>query len=98
MQGQADLPQIVLARRAARGFASRLHGGKQQRDQDADDGNDHEEFDKRESTVGSRRQTAGGVLEFEIRNLRLEIKPCSFGCLFGLSVDRGAGLTPICAR
>jgi len=44
--GQHDLLQIVGAFHASSRFTGRLNRGKQQRDQNADDGNDDEQFDK----------------------------------------------------
>ena len=34
-------------------FARRLHGRQQQADQDADDGNDHQQFNKRKTPPGA---------------------------------------------
>ena len=49
VQCQADLLQVVRALHASGRFADLLHGGKQQADQDRDDGDDHEQFDEREA-------------------------------------------------
>ena len=46
MHGQTDLLEIVDALGAAGGFASRLHGGQEQRDQDGDDGDHHQKLDQ----------------------------------------------------
>jgi hypothetical protein len=43
----SDLLQIVDALRPAGRLAGGLHGGQEQRDQDADDGNHHKQFDQR---------------------------------------------------
>ncbi len=42
LQCQAELPEIVAARRLPRRFASGLHGRQQQGNQDADDGDDYQ--------------------------------------------------------
>ena len=53
VRGQGDLLEIVRALHPPRRLAGRLHGGQQQCDQDADDGDDHEQLDEREgSTTG----------------------------------------------
>jgi hypothetical protein len=44
VQGDADLMQIVFATGAARSLAGGLHGRQQKRDQNADDGDDDQEF------------------------------------------------------
>jgi hypothetical protein len=49
--GQTDLLQVVDALGAAGRLARRLHGGKQESDQNCDDGDDDQEFDQRESTA-----------------------------------------------
>jgi hypothetical protein len=49
VDGQADLLEVVLALEPCRGLADLLHRGHQEGDQDRDDGDDHEEFDQRES-------------------------------------------------
>jgi hypothetical protein len=48
-QGNANLLQIVLATRPSGCFADPLHGWNQQADQDADDGNDYEQFQDSEA-------------------------------------------------
>ena len=50
VQGQADLLEVVDALGTPGGFAGRLDGGQQQGDQDADDADDHEQFDQSEGT------------------------------------------------
>ena len=42
---EPELFEVVLALRAACGFARRLDGGEEQCDEDADDGNHHQQFD-----------------------------------------------------
>jgi hypothetical protein len=49
-QPGADLFQVVLALGAVGRLADPLDGGQQQRDQDADDGDHHEQLDQREAT------------------------------------------------
>ena len=44
-----QLLQIVGALRPTGRFAACLHGRQQERDQDADDGDHHQEFDQREA-------------------------------------------------
>jgi hypothetical protein len=46
---RACAEKVVRASGTARGFARGLNRGQQQGDQDANDGNDHQEFDQRES-------------------------------------------------
>jgi hypothetical protein len=48
-RSQCDVFQVVLTAGAASCFASGLNSGKQQSHQDANDGDHHEEFHKRES-------------------------------------------------
>jgi hypothetical protein len=48
LEGQSNLFHVVLALRATRRFTSRLHRWQQQRHQHADNGDDHQEFNKRE--------------------------------------------------
>jgi hypothetical protein len=43
--GDGDLPEMVLALRPPTGFAGCLDRGEQERDEDADDGDDDEQFD-----------------------------------------------------
>jgi hypothetical protein len=50
---EADLLEVILALRAARGFAGRLDRGEQQRDQNANDGDDHEQLNQREGPIGT---------------------------------------------
>ena len=45
VQGDADLLEIVAALHSPGSLASGLHGRKQQRDQDADDRDDHKQLD-----------------------------------------------------
>ena len=49
LQGDADLLEVVAALRPPGRLAGHLHGGQQQRDQHADDGDDDEELDEGES-------------------------------------------------
>ncbi len=46
---QADLLQVVEARRAAGRLAGLLHGGQKQGNQNADDGNYHQQLDEGET-------------------------------------------------
>jgi len=59
---QADSPQIVQALGTARGLAGHLHGGEQQRDQRADDGDDNEQFNQCQSGVFHAAIIAGAQL------------------------------------
>lgn len=54
---EANLPEVVLARHPASGLARHLHGGKQQRDKHADDGDHYQEFHQRKT--GSRARVNG---------------------------------------
>ena len=53
MEGQANLLEVVETLQPPRGFASRLHGRQQQRNQDPDDRHDHQKFDHRESAAST---------------------------------------------
>jgi len=53
MHGKSYLLKVVRALHPSCGFAGCLHGGQQKSNQHADDGDDDEEFDKRESWVAS---------------------------------------------
>ena len=55
MQGQHQLPEVVFALGAAGGLAGLLHGGHEQADENANDGDDHQQFDEREAGAGSDR-------------------------------------------
>jgi hypothetical protein len=44
VQRQPELFEIVAALGTPSRFASRLHGGEQKRDQNTDDGNNHQQF------------------------------------------------------
>jgi hypothetical protein len=44
---QCKLLEIVFALRLPRGLAGRLHGGQQERDQNADDRDHHKKFHER---------------------------------------------------
>jgi hypothetical protein len=55
VDGEAKLPEVVAARGASGRFAGLLHGGEQQRDEDANDGDDDEQFDERERAAGGAR-------------------------------------------
>jgi hypothetical protein len=46
---QPNLPQVIRALGASSRLACRLNRGQQQSDQDADDRDDHEQFNKREA-------------------------------------------------
>ena len=50
VQGQPDLPQVILTLAPPGRFPRRLHGRQQQRRQDRDDRDDDQQFDQREST------------------------------------------------
>jgi hypothetical protein len=54
VQGEADLLEIVAARRSPCRLACRLHGWQKQADERADDRDHHQELDQRE-TAGSAR-------------------------------------------
>src|SRR4051812_11984687 len=53
-RGLGQLSNLVGTLRATSRFARRLNGGQQQRDQDSNNGDDHQQFDQREC---SRRMT-----------------------------------------
>ena len=50
VQGDADLLEVVGAGHAVGRLAHLLHGGNQQADQYGDDGDNHEQFNQRETT------------------------------------------------
>src|SRR5262245_29158087 len=51
LHAEHQLPQIVVALGTQRRVARGLHGGQDQRHQDADDADDHEQFDKRKTAT-----------------------------------------------
>jgi hypothetical protein len=51
MECQTKLLQIVFALRAPRCFSCLLYGRQQQSDENGNDRNDHQEFDKSETTT-----------------------------------------------
>jgi hypothetical protein len=44
---QANLPELVQARGGPRARACRLHRGQEQRDEDSNDGDNHQQFNQR---------------------------------------------------
>ena len=52
-EGDGHLLEIVLALRRSRRFARRLNGGQQHRDKNAEERDDHQEFNKRERRMCS---------------------------------------------
>jgi hypothetical protein len=46
---KGDLSEVIAARRTPRCFTSRLYGGQQERDQNANNGNDDEQLDQRKA-------------------------------------------------
>jgi hypothetical protein len=54
MQCQADLPHVIEALRPPRRFSPRLHRGKQQRNQHADNRDNNQQLDKRETARNAR--------------------------------------------
>jgi len=59
---QTQLLEVVAALEASRRFASRLDGGQQQRDQDADDRNDDQEFHQRKAATSPRPKFAVALI------------------------------------
>ena len=59
---QTDLLEVVGALGAPRCLACRLHGGKQQGNENRDDGDDHKQFDQREAGT-SRTHVASFPIE-----------------------------------
>ena len=57
----ADLLEVVDALRAAGGLSRRLHRGEQERDQDRDDGDDHQQFDEGECASSHVFPLAGAL-------------------------------------
>jgi hypothetical protein len=49
MSGQANLLEVVTALGDCGRLADLLHRGQQETDEDGNDGNDHQQFDQRES-------------------------------------------------
>jgi hypothetical protein len=60
LNGQTNLPEIVLTRGAAARFAGGLHGREQECRQDANDGDHNEQFDQRKGASG-RIAGGGGI-------------------------------------
>jgi hypothetical protein len=60
LERQPDLLEIIGADHAVGGVADLPHGGQQQRDQHADDGNHDQQFDQRERPGSARgKRTIG---------------------------------------
>ena len=59
--GQAELLEVVLALRPPGRFSRRLHGRQQQPDEDADDRDDHQEFDQGEGLARTGQHCAVGI-------------------------------------
>ena len=53
LDGDANFVQVVLALGAPGGFARRLHGGQDERDEHADDGDDDQQLHERKGPVRS---------------------------------------------
>src|SRR5207248_371273 len=51
VERETNLLQAVLAFAASRSFAGGLHGGKQQRDENANDGNNNEQLNERKTAA-----------------------------------------------
>ena len=51
MRSQRKLFQMIAALKISGRFPRRLHGRQQQADQHRDDGDDHQQFDQRESAA-----------------------------------------------
>jgi hypothetical protein len=51
VQPETALLEVVAAHAAATGLTGRLHGGQQESDQHADNGDHHEQFHKREAAL-----------------------------------------------
>ncbi len=49
VQSQRHLLEVIGALNAPRRLTGRLHGGEQERDENADDGDDHQKLDERKS-------------------------------------------------
>jgi hypothetical protein len=49
--GHAELSQVVAAPHPIGGLAALLHRGQQQADQYSDDGDNHQQFDQRETVI-----------------------------------------------
>jgi hypothetical protein len=60
VQGEAELPEVVLALGAHGGVAGLLDAGKEQGHKDADDGDDHQELDEGEGATVGRDRTGHG--------------------------------------
>jgi len=51
VNAKADLFEVITATHSASGFPSRLHGREQEPDQNANNGDDNEQFYKRKTTI-----------------------------------------------
>ncbi len=58
VQGQSDLLEVVFALRPASRLASRLHGWHKQRDENGDDGDDHQQLNQCESLSAFHAETS----------------------------------------
>jgi len=52
MHCEAQLPHVIRAIRPAGALTRGLYGRQQKTDEDSNDGNDHQEFDERETVKG----------------------------------------------
>jgi hypothetical protein len=52
LEAQLDLPNVIRARHAPRGFPSCLHSGQQQPDQDSNNSNHDQQFHQGERSAG----------------------------------------------
>jgi len=73
--GQAGLLEVVLAFHSVGGFAHLLHRGEQQPNEDADDGNDDEQFDEGETAALASAEPGHGA-PFHLRNKTLRRSCC----------------------
>jgi len=71
VQGQAELLQVVDALGATGRLAGRLHGRQEQGDQHADDGDDHQQLDQRE-TASNLPHSLHGRTSADVRRGRKE--------------------------
>jgi hypothetical protein len=61
VDGQADLPKVIGAGTATRGFAGGLHSRQEEADQDPDDGDDNQKLHERKCMAGT--EVHGGFLQ-----------------------------------
>src|SRR5262249_4672847 len=89
VEGQPDLLEIVLALHACGRLAHFLHGGQEQSDQHADDGNNHQQLDQREAAAPTGANRVDGATTSPPRQGGNNCFRCWKATVFRTVVERG---------